>query len=267
MHGLLILNADDFGMSSAINEAVVRVRSEGLLTSASLMVFAAASDEAIHISKDDPGLAVGLHLDIGPLPDPVRSGFVFHFSKAAREKAHAEITRQFEAFAETGLPLSHVDGHQHLHAHPAILPFIVQLAEQYGASGIRVPREPLLDSLKVNRARPAAQLALSLGQAYLRSACNRAMRGSSLATCDRCIGGLMTGHMSAEYIIGMLDTVPAEAVEVYLHPSVTDIEPKFGPNTGDLRTLTDPKLAEYVRSSAWELTNHAGLRAARGRGR
>jgi len=262
MPGLLIVNADDFGASLAVNEAVVLARREGVLTSASLMVVGEASDDAAVIARDDPELAVGLHVVVSHLPDPVRAGFALSFSHAARARARASIARQFEAFIDMGLDLSHVDGHQHLHAHPAVLPFIARLAEQYGANGIRVPCEPLLQGLRIDRTRPTGQLALSLGQAYLRRACSRCLRKSSLATPDRTIGGLMSGRMSTDYVIRMLNTVQAGSVEVYFHPCVEHAHP-YGPNPGDLQALIDPALARYVREFAWELTTYAGLRAAR----
>ena len=58
----LIVNADDFGRSRAINEAVIRAHREGILTSASLMVNEPAADEAVALARENPGLGVGLHL-------------------------------------------------------------------------------------------------------------------------------------------------------------------------------------------------------------
>src|SRR5215831_17039114 len=58
----LIVNADDFGRSRSINEAVIRAHREGILTTASLMVNEAACDEAVALAKENPRLGVGLHL-------------------------------------------------------------------------------------------------------------------------------------------------------------------------------------------------------------
>ena len=60
----LIVNADDFGLSSSVNEAVVRAHRDGILTSASLMVNEVGFDEAIKLAKENPKLGVGLHLTL-----------------------------------------------------------------------------------------------------------------------------------------------------------------------------------------------------------
>src|SRR5437016_8088254 len=58
----LIVNADDFGRSAAINQAVIRAHREGILTTASLMVNEPAFDEAVAFARENPKLGVGLHL-------------------------------------------------------------------------------------------------------------------------------------------------------------------------------------------------------------
>jgi hypothetical protein len=57
----VIINADDFGMSAEVNEAVIRAYKEGVLTSTSLMVTGAAFEQAVTLAKENPGLAVGIH--------------------------------------------------------------------------------------------------------------------------------------------------------------------------------------------------------------
>src|ERR1039457_2620927 len=63
-HSRLIVNADDFGRSHSINEAVVRAHQEGILTSASLMVNEPGLDEAVALARENPKLGVGLHLTL-----------------------------------------------------------------------------------------------------------------------------------------------------------------------------------------------------------
>src|ERR1051325_4807396 len=60
----LIVNADDFGRSSSINQAVIRAHREGILTTASLMVNEPACAEAVQMANDNPRLGVGLHLTL-----------------------------------------------------------------------------------------------------------------------------------------------------------------------------------------------------------
>src|SRR6478609_7078242 len=61
----LIVNADDFGMSTGINRAIARSHECGIVTSASLMVRWPAVAEAVAMSRDLPELSLGLHVDLG----------------------------------------------------------------------------------------------------------------------------------------------------------------------------------------------------------
>ena len=60
--GRLIVNADDFGLTSGVNRAIVELHGVGLVTSTSLMARAAATDEAIEIARSTPSLGVGCHM-------------------------------------------------------------------------------------------------------------------------------------------------------------------------------------------------------------
>ncbi|HZB97351.1 MAG TPA: ChbG/HpnK family deacetylase, partial [Candidatus Sulfotelmatobacter sp.] len=63
MARLLIVNADDFGMSTGVNRGVIRAHSEGIVTSASLMVRRAAAADAVRIARGYPRLSLGIHLE------------------------------------------------------------------------------------------------------------------------------------------------------------------------------------------------------------
>ncbi|MGB8007293.1 MAG: ChbG/HpnK family deacetylase, partial [Terriglobales bacterium] len=60
--GRLIVNADDFGLTSGVNRAIVELHAAGLVTSTSLMARAGATDEAIEMACATPSLGVGCHI-------------------------------------------------------------------------------------------------------------------------------------------------------------------------------------------------------------
>ncbi len=203
MAARLIINADDFGNSGEINRAVLKAHVDGVLTSASLMVAGRAASDAAAIARDIPSLAVGLHLTLSDgasvlgreiIPDlidargefdsnPARAALKYYFSRSARRQLIHEIEAQFAAFADTGLPLSHVDGHQHLHAHPAVLPVVIEMALRYGARGIRIPHDPLMPNLRLDRSHIGYKLAAAAGHAYFAGICRRLLANTSLAWC------------------------------------------------------------------------------------
>jgi predicted glycoside hydrolase/deacetylase ChbG (UPF0249 family) len=111
----LIVNADDFGASHAINLGVVEAHRNGILTSASMMVDAPASEEAARVGLREAGLGVGLHIVI----------------EAAADSPEAEILRQFERFvALTGKAPTHIDAHHNVHWDERVLPAFLAVAER-----------------------------------------------------------------------------------------------------------------------------------------
>ena len=136
----LIVNADDFGLSPSVNQAVVTAHRDGILTTASLMVNEPGFEEAIALAKQNPRLGVGLHLALshghaallpGEIPGlvnergefsnrPVSTGLRYFVRRDLREELRREIKAQFEKFKATGLPLDHVNGHLHFHFHPRV---------------------------------------------------------------------------------------------------------------------------------------------------
>src|SRR5271156_3085597 len=142
----LIVNADDFGLSHSVNEAVIRAHRDGILTTASLMVNESGFDEAVKLARGNPKLGVGLHLTLlqghSALPPekipglvnargefsncPIAVGMNYFFKRGLREQLRAEIHAQFEKFHSTGLTLDHVNGHLHLHLHPAIFKILME---------------------------------------------------------------------------------------------------------------------------------------------
>lgn len=278
----LIINADDFGSTTSVNSAIVQARKQGVLTSASLMVTGDAVSEAVSIARDDPELAIGLHLTLSngksSLPPeaipalvnedstfsrcPANAGFRYYVDPRAREQLELEVEAQFEAFMETGLALSHVDGHQHMHAHPSVLPIVVELALKYGAYGIRIPVDPLQANFRADRSRLISKVSITLCHAYLAGKCRRFLAHTSLSWCDVSIGSLMSGRMNPNYVIKMLQSLDCRRIEIYFHPSLTTLN-SFGPNPGDQRTLLDDRLIAFLKNGDYDLTSYAGISRAK----
>ena len=120
MERALIVNADDFGLSDAVNAGIVEAHERGIVTSASLMVRRPATEAAVVLSAARPALAVGLHLDLGRPEE--------------RGEVDAEIRAQLAAFrAALGRDPTHLDSHHHAHSRePAVTAAAVTLAKDLG---------------------------------------------------------------------------------------------------------------------------------------
>jgi chitin disaccharide deacetylase len=156
----LVVNGDDFGLAPEVNRAIVRAHRDGILTSTSLMVTGDAAADAVRLARENPGLAVGLHLVLAQgrpaaTPDtiprlvaaggafrrePVTTGIRYAWSflsRAGRVQLRREVEAQLAAFAATGLRLAHVDGHLNMHLHPMVLPILIDLAPRFGIRAVR----------------------------------------------------------------------------------------------------------------------------------
>jgi hopanoid biosynthesis associated protein HpnK len=236
----LIVCADDFGLDTAVNEAVEAAHQEGVLTCASLMVGARAAADAVARARRLPGLRVGLHLvlvegrPIAPLDRVadlvdetgefdgrmVRAGFRFFFLPRVRRQLATEIRAQFEAFRATGLALDHVNAHKHMHLHPTVAALVVAIGREYGLAAMRVPAEPAgplrqagtLDSLSQ---RIGSRL-LAIWVGLLRWRLIRA----GIAVNDHLFGLAWSGAMTEARVLRLLPHLPEGVSEMYFHPAV-----------------------------------------------
>jgi chitin disaccharide deacetylase len=123
----LVVNADDLGASAGINRGIVEAHRRGPLTSASLIVNMAASQEAARLTRELPALSVGLHANLTdasgrPLVD-LETG----------EGCRAVLEQQLRTFLELmGDPPTHLDSHHNVHRNPRLLPWFLDLAGRCG---------------------------------------------------------------------------------------------------------------------------------------
>lgn len=114
----LVVNADDLGLSAAVNDGIFAAHAEGIVTSTSLMVRQGAAAEAAERAAEFPGLAVGLHIDLGEWNYEAgewMQGYS-HCDGDDPEAVEAECRAQLERFRVLlGRDPTHLDSHQHVH--------------------------------------------------------------------------------------------------------------------------------------------------------
>ena len=153
---LLIVNADDCGMSRGITDGIILAHRYGLVTSTSLVANMPASEYAVSRLAAVPRLGVGIHLNISAgrpilpaekIPTLVDANGNFHRAavmirklwrwNVACDEVEAEFRAQVRWMKDRGFGPTHADSHQHLHIYPAAIgPFVRALA----AEGIRCTR-------------------------------------------------------------------------------------------------------------------------------
>ncbi len=279
----LIINGDDFGYSEAVNRAIIQAHREGVLTSASLMVNEQAANQAVELAKQNPSLAVGLHLvlalgraalpyaEIPRITDPqgnftnssFRAGIRYYFNQAARRELRREMRAQFERFVATGLPFSHVDGHTHLHQHPVVFDELIKLCEEFGVRRVRVVKGEMRLSLTLDRRNLPIKLLWGTVFNLLGRWCEKRLQGRGFVQPQNVYGLLQSGDMNEEYLVGLLERIEAASGEIYSHPLALDAdETAKRENPGgalELQALTSSRVRAAIEKAGFRLATYESL--------
>jgi predicted glycoside hydrolase/deacetylase ChbG (UPF0249 family) len=136
----LVVNADDFGRSSPINQGIIEAHQKGIVTSASLMTDREGFEEAVRLAKAHPRLGIGLHLDLDSFFE-VEHGVgrlvAYKEPSPPLEAIARETERQIQKAQATGIPIQHVDGHHHAHLRPELFATVAALTAKYKIKVIR----------------------------------------------------------------------------------------------------------------------------------
>lgn len=141
----VIINADDFGYSSAVNLGIIKSHKKGILTSTTLMANMPGCDEAIMLANENPDLGVGGHLvltcgkpltKVDSLIDENGNFYNLaeykkHRNEMCDEEIFQEWSYQIDYLLDHGLKLTHLDSHHHVHAFPENLNITKRIADKY----------------------------------------------------------------------------------------------------------------------------------------
>jgi chitin disaccharide deacetylase len=268
----LIVNADDFGRSPAINQAVIRAHREGILTTASLMVNEPAADEAVALARENPKLGVGLHLALvcgrSALPpsaiprlvnaqseftnNPVAAGMRYFFSGACKAQLRDEIAAQFERFRKTGLPLDHINGHLHMHLHPAVFKIICDNAGAWGIRAARMTRAPFRLNARIASGRWLYRATHAVIYQILSARARPALAQRNIRHTGAVFGLLQNALVDGDFVAKLLPLLPPGDSELYSHPSLDQFRNEFD-------ALVNPAIRDLVRQLGIQLVRYQDL--------
>jgi predicted glycoside hydrolase/deacetylase ChbG (UPF0249 family) len=250
--GRLIVNADDFGLTRGVNRAIAELHQAGVLTSATMMARAPATEDAIEIALATPSLGVGCHMvlvdgepvlsafrDIPGLADPITGRFrstlagFLHWFYCERTwlntQAHhaveieAEAAAQIRLLQSRGVHLTHIDTHKHTHMFPAVLRPVLRAAREAGIRAVRNPFEPAWSLRATAHAPWLRRMQVSLLR-RLEPAFLRVVAEEGFTTTNGAIGVLATGTLDAPSLNSLLQQLPQGTWELVSHPGYNDEE-------------------------------------------
>ncbi|HJT18238.1 MAG TPA: ChbG/HpnK family deacetylase [Thermoanaerobaculia bacterium] len=197
----LIVTADDVGLDRGMTRGAIEAHRNGIVTACSIVANGREFDDAVARLKDVPSLEIGVHLTLveekslttgEAMPKNWMRFLVSRFGDI-----EGELRLQIERVLVSGLRVTHLNGHQHLHQLPRVARIVRRLADEYGIRYVRVVND------RGGRAR-------RLPVAVLNSLGDRSRRT---------IGVAEAGHLTANRVIELLDHVDG-VTEFVTHPGI-----------------------------------------------
>lgn len=153
MENLLIVNADDFGLSKGQNYGIIEACRRGVVTSTTALINGEAVEHAAQLSREAPELGVGMHfvltlgMPLSAMPGLTREGqlgkWIWEMAEQGAlplDEIARELDCQFNRFVDLfGREPTHIDSHHHVHMIPAIYPIVAEFARRKGVA-MRVDR-------------------------------------------------------------------------------------------------------------------------------
>ncbi|HTV07301.1 MAG TPA: ChbG/HpnK family deacetylase [Acidobacteriaceae bacterium] len=239
----LIINADDFGLTSGVNQSILDLYNAGALSSATLMTAADHTSAAAAGTTRHLDLSVGCHVvlvdgkpvlpsrDLSELTlpsgifRPTLGAFVVDLTRGGIPELEIEIEAiaQIRRLQALGIRVTHLDTHKHTHIYPGVLRPLIRAALARGVRAIRNPFEPDW-ALKATHQAPMLRRVQVRLLRTLRRTFLRLVEQAGLTTTDGSIGLLATGTLDTSTIRSLLSAMPAGTWELICHPGYFDTE-------------------------------------------
>ncbi len=285
----LIINADDFGLTSGVNRGILEAHRCGVVTSTSLMANVPHTGEAAALARAVPQLSVGCHvvlIDGSPMlpgrniPSLVHSGdghlrntwtgfaAAVLLGRVQPHEIATEVHAQIRRLRDLGIEPSHLDSHKHVHLLPAVLQPMLEAARDCGIRAIRnpfAPLRPLAFSLVLERPHvwkryTQVQLLRGLIRGF-----RRAVKSHGLLTTDGTFGIVVTGTLDERLFAAIAGSIPEGTWELACHPGYVDDELRTvrtrlrQSRATELQVLTSEAARETLQRSGVELISYRDL--------
>lgn len=288
----LIINADDFGMTSGINRAILEAHRAGIVTSSTIMANERAVDDAIALASQNPSLGTGCHIVLADgvpvsaadrVPSLIGSqngnGARFRpgiaklaaavlAGKVREEEVRIEAGAQIEKLQARGVKLSHLDSHMHSHVLPPVARGVLQAAREHGITAVRNPIEPAWSLAATHKASSLRSWNRSAQVTILRTLRSQfldVVRKNGLKIPDGNIGIAVTGLMNRELLTRLVESMPEGTWELVAHPGYNDRELSQvrtslrKSRAVELELLTSPETVDLFRKREIQLISFRDL--------
>jgi len=176
----------------------------------------------------------------------------YYFNSSLEPQLRAEIHAQFEKFHATGLPLDQVNGHLHLHLHPAIFRILMADAEKLGIRHLRLTHDCLARSRRMSQGHWLYRVSHAAIYDWLSRRARKPLQQRGIRHAQITFGLLQNARVDEEYVLRLLPELPAGDSELYSHPSLDNFKHEFD-------ALVSPRVRELVQKLGIELIRYQDL--------
>ena len=235
----LIINADDCGISTEVNEAIGKCFAEDKITGTSIISVGRYYTQAVMMLRDIGKTEVGVHLaltgDFLPADGDGKKrtsmavgeeifprdykGLAFHYMCGRVHKKHVydEFKAQIRKVADSELRVTHIDSHEHIHMLPGILDVTLELAQEFDIPYIRVPVEPagiITASFK------AKDLARYIALRAMSAMNVKKLKNTSIKSNNVFLGHFHSGRITDDILCFMINNLAEGVTEIAVHPAI-----------------------------------------------
>ncbi|BAY24255.1 hopanoid biosynthesis associated protein HpnK [Calothrix sp. NIES-2100] len=282
----LIVNADDFGKTQAVNQAIVEASARGILTSTTVMVNMPYAEEISGLISAFPKVGIGLHVNLTsgyPVLPPEsiwslvdKTGHFWDideflrrvwFGRIKREHIRSEIDAQLSKLIKLVGKVTHLDSHKHIHGRNLqVLDEMLQVGKAHGVIHMRTNRRYFVNS----KSEQKSQLQLRL-QHFAKSPLGIAALG---LTTIQTLKFRRFQFISPDYVLTPFPSVPTASLDlsinmltcVFKQTPTGVFEMIFHPGggtkyDGQKELLCHPKIGEIIQELNISLVNFGDLEA------
>lgn len=280
----LIINADGYGMTRTVNQAVVDGFQNGILTGTSILPNMPAFEDAIRKLKLIEGIGLGIQLNIVEYKSKLRTkekhsklydkdgrfnnNFFKILLKSNDEDFMFEVEHEFRSQIEAVIKYfkpDHLNSLHHVHSIPKIFNLVCKLAKEYNIPAVRTENEKFY---LTDRFKDKSQWQNWLNQKiylnyaktellrYFSDINRQTIKEYSLNTNDLTIGLRYKGMLDSEAIKTAIEEVKETngIVELIYHP---DLNEKNLANLIEYKAICSSEMSEYLKNI--ETTNYRAL--------
>lgn len=237
----LIINADDYGYFPCVSQGILEAARTGNLTATGVLANSTTLIDQLVWLDSVKNLAVGVHLNLtfgrpmttrmaeklcpwqGHFPSAYVMSLMILRGKISIDDVRREWCAQIEACYQ-GRQLAFLNSHEHIHMLPALFPLVLELAQAYQISHVRITQADWLSCrLSALFRNTAIQAMRTLNQLKYK------------AQAPPFLGLSCSGKLSYRYLDAVFSKLtPGIRYELMCHPG------HFDPNE-----ITDVKLQSY----------------------